>query len=807
MKNLFTLILFSLASVAIAKDDPQITGKIVDEKGAGIPYATVLLQKASDTTMVKADISDEEGAFTFVGIPADTYFIEVSYVGYSNIHSSVFEYDGKTLYSVPAVILKEQAEQLAEVVVKSTRPIVEVQPDKTVFNVDGSVNAVGNNALELLRKSPGVVVDNNESLLIQGKNGVQVYIDGKKSPLSATDLANYLKSLQSTEIDAIEIITNPSAKYDAEGNAGIINIRLKKDQNLGFNGNLNGGYRYGKTSKYNGSLSLNYRDKYFNTFGSYNVYKGDNINDMDLYRELGGNLYDQIGRNTNSSENHGFRLGTDLFLSEKSTLGFLINGNLNDHRFGSNTHTEIAGLTDRVIDSFLIASNVIDDSRKNVNFNVNYAFKGASGQSLNIDVDYGLYRNTGISHQPNRYVAADGETTLYERIFSNETPTDIDIYTAKADYETKLWGGRLGLGAKTSVVITDNTFDSYDIIDDERIKNLERSNNFVYKENVNAAYTTWQKQLSPKFNFMAGLRLEHTYSKGDLTSTQSETDESVERDYINLFPSGGITWQANDHNSLRIGYSRRIDRPNYQDLNPFAYQLDELTYQQGNPFLTPQYSNAYSLTHTYKHTLNSTLSYTVTNDLFTQITDAVDERAAIITNINLAKQTNLALTVSYPFAVTKWWNVYATATAFRVHNEANIEGKIIDLNANAFNFYGQNTFLLPKGFKGEITGWYNAPSIWGNLVTNSQYDVSAGISKSLWNDKANLKLTVSDIFYTNGWGGYSRFGGLYMRAEGNWESRQVRMNFTYQFGNKQVKAARNRKTGMEEEQNRIGSSN
>jgi iron complex outermembrane recepter protein len=807
MKNLFTLILFSLASVATAKDDPQITGKIVDEKGAGIPYATVLLQKASDTTMVKADISDEEGAFTFVSIPAGHYFIEVSYVGYSNIHSSAFEYDGKTKYSVPVMTLKEQAEQLAEVVVKSTRPIVEVQPDKTVFNVDGSVNAVGNNALELLRKSPGVVVDNNESLLIQGKNGVQVYIDGKKSPLSAADLANYLKSLQSTEIDAIEIITNPSAKYDAEGNAGIINIRLKKDQNLGFNGNLNGGYRYGKTSKYNGSLSLNYRDKYFNTFGSYNIYKGDNINDMDLYRELGGNLYDQNGRNTNSSENHGFRFGTDLFLSEKSTLGFLINGNLNDHRFGSNTHTEIAGLTDRVIDSFLIASNVIDDSRKNVNFNVNYAFKGANGQSLNIDVDYGLYRNTGISFQPNRYVAADGETTLYERIFSNETPTDIDIYTAKTDYETKLWGGRLGLGAKTSVVITDNTFDSYDIIEDERIKNPERSNNFVYRENVNAAYTTWQKQLSPKINFMAGLRLEHTYSKGDLTSTQSETDESVERDYINLFPSGGITWQANDHNSLRIGYSRRIDRPNYQDLNPFAYQLDELTYQQGNPFLTPQYSNAYSLTHTYKHTLNSTLSYTVTNDLFTQITDAVDERAAIITNINLARQTNLALTVSYPFAVTKWWNVYTTATAFRVHNEANIEGKIIDLNANAFNFYGQNTFLLPKGFKGEISGWYNAPSIWGNLVTNSQYDVSAGISKSFWNDKANLKLTVSDIFYTNGWGGYSRFGGLYIRAEGNWESRQVRMNFTYQFGNKQVKAARNRKTGMEEEQNRIGSSN
>ena len=219
--------------------------------------------------------------------------------------------------------------------------------------------------------------------------------------------------------------------------------------------------------------------------------------------------------------------------------------------------------------------------------------------------------------------------------------------------------------------------------------------------------------------------------------------------------------------------------------------------------MNPQYSNSYSLTHTYKYTLNSTLSYTVINDVFTQITDAVDDRKATLTNINLAEQTNLALSVSYPFNVTKWWNIYATATAYRLHNEANIEGKIIDLDVNAFNFYGQNTFMLPKGFKAELSGWYNAPTLWGNWVTNSQYDVSAGISKKFWDDAATFKLSISDIFYSNGWGGESRFGPLYMRGGGNWESRQIRLNFTYLFGNKQVKAARNRKTGMEDEQGRI----
>lgn len=806
MKNLFTLIFLLMASVGFSKDDPQIKGKIVDEKGSEIPYATVLLQKSADTTMVKADISDEDGEFTFVNIAAGNYFIEISYIGYTNILSATFEYDGKSIYMVPVLTLKQQAEQLAEVVVKSSRPIVEVQPDKTIFNVDGSINAVGNTALELLRKSPGVVVDNNENLLLQGKNGVQVYIDGKRSPLTNADLANYLKTLQSNEIDAIEIITNPSAKYDAEGNAGIINIRLKKDQNLGFNGSFNGGYRYGKTSKYNGSASGNYRNRDFNTFGSYNLFSGDNINEFSLYREQSGNSYDQINLNNNRNENHGFRFGTDLFLNDKSTLGFLVNGNLSDSRSRSNSNTDIAAINNRVIDSFLIASNDIDQNRDNLNLNVNYTFKGQKDKSLNIDLDYGLYRNSSTSFQPNQYLAADGVTLLFERTFSNVTPTDIDIFTAKVDYETNLWGGKLGFGAKVSDVTTDNTFDNYDIIEGQPIKNLNRSNNFIYQENVNAAYTSWQKQLSPKINFMAGVRMEHTQSMGELTSTQ-EVDEVVERDYVNFFPSGGLTWQANDHNSWRLGYSRRIDRPGYQDLNPFEFQLDELTFQRGNPFLNPQYSNSYSLTHTYKYTLNTTLSYTVIKDVFTQITDVVDERAATLTNINLALQTNLALTVSYPFTVAKWWTVYSTLTAYRIHNEADIDGKIIDLNANALNFYGQNTFLLPKGFKGELSGWYNAPTLWGNWVTNSQYDVSIGISKSFWGDNATFKMTISDLFYTNAWGGESRFGNLYMRGGGNWESRQIRMNFTYLFGNKQVKAARNRKTGMEEEQNRISSGN
>ncbi len=802
MKIILSAVLLIWAHLSFGHD-ALITGKVVDENEKGVLYSTIALYHTSDTTMVKAAATDELGKYFFSDIPVGTYFVFASYMGCEEVRTASFHFSTSENFEVPTIRMIARAEDLAEIVVKSSRPIVEVHPDKTVFNVDGSINAVGNTALELLRKSPGVVVDNNDNLLLQGKNGVQVYINGKVSPLSGEDLANYLKSMQSSEIDAIEIITNPSAKYDAEGNAGIINIRLKKNQNLGFNGTANLGFGQANNSIYNGSINFNYRNKLFNTFGSYSHQNRTTVSDFFLYREQGGNIYDQNNHDYFSGLHQNFRLGTDFFIDKKNTLGILINGSTNDADKRSDSHTEISNLSDGKLDSFLIASNTMVENHDNLNINVNYAYNAGGEKTLNIDLDYGMYRNTGTSFQPNRYLETDGETILFERIFSNVTPTNIDIYTAKIDFESNLLGGRFGLGAKTSLVTTDNTFDNFDIIEDVRKKNLDRSNNFIYEESINAAYSSWQRKFGEKFNIMLGLRMEYTDSKGDLTSNQNQNDQVVSRAYLDFFPSGGLTMQANGDHSFRINYSRRIDRPNYQSLNPFEYKLDELTFKRGNPFLNPQYSNSYSFTHTYKQKLNSTLSYTIINDVFTNITDAVDERAATLTFVNLAQQTNLAMTVSYPWSVAKWWNMYTTATAYRLHNDANIDGKIIDLAVNAFRFYGQNTFLLPRGYKLELSGWYNAPTLWGNWVTGSQYDVSVGASKSLWQEKATLKISVADLFHTNGWGGESQFGSLHMKGGGQWESRRISLNFTYLFGNKQVQGTRKRNTGLEDEQRRI----
>ena len=293
--------------------------------------------------------------------------------------------------------------ELAEVTVKAKRALVEVHADKTVFNVDGSINSTGSDAMELLRKAPGLVVDNNDNIIMNGKNGVKVYIDGRPSHLSTSDLAAYLKTIQASDIDNIEIITNPSAKYEAEGNAGIINIRMKKDKNLGANGTVNLGYARGRADSYNGSLSGNYRSRSNNTFGSYNYSNGEHVEYFDLFREQAGKSFKQTNTNSNDYQAHNFKLGSDFFLNNFNTFGFLVNGYQSNYTSRTNSHTPISQIGTGVADSTLIASSLNEGSRANYNFNINYRFDDTKGKVWNFDADYGLYRNDGSEDQPNTY--------------------------------------------------------------------------------------------------------------------------------------------------------------------------------------------------------------------------------------------------------------------------------------------------------------------------------------------------------------------------------------------------------------------
>jgi len=807
--RLLCALLVCIANITYAQNNAAaISGKVLDPDESPVAYANVVLYRTADSALIKVEYTGESGAFRIVNIPTGNYWIDVSYVGLPTFHSETFDLQAGRELDMQTLRMQSAATELEEVVVTGKKPLLELKSDKMVFNVQESVNAVGNNALELLRKSPGVVVDNNDGITMMGRNGVRIFIDGKPSPLRGADLAAYLRTLQSTEIEAIEIITNPGAKYEAEGNAGIINIRLKKDKGLGANANLNLGYSVGEVPRYNGGISSNYRNKDFNAFANYNFSDGRNVNFMNLYREQFGFKFANSNDQHGEWRSHNFKTGMDFFLNKKSTIGFMVDGNLSDNTWQSDGRTLIGRVGSMEVDSILFAQSRSDGTRNNFNFNLNYRFDGDDGKTWNMDADYGLFRNQNEDYQPNRYTDPSGEVLLQERINATNAPTDIDIYTFKVDHERPLGKGKLGAGLKLALVETDNTFDFFNVIDGEEVLDIHRSNNFVYKENVNAAYLNYGIQ-NEKWGFNLGLRTEHTHSTGDLTARVDTDNDFVERDYVDFFPNASLSYTLNEQNSFQLSYGRRINRPSYQDLNPFVNQLDELTFQKGNPFLKPEYTSNIQLTHSFKYRLNTTFSYSHTTDLITRQTDAADDKASFITWLNLADQYNYSISLSAPVPITEWWSSYTNLTGYYRENKGQFDDeRVIDLSAKAMNLYSQHTFKLPADLSFEVSGWYNSPSLWGgNFEMDSQWAMDAGIQTKVLDGRGNLKLSVSDIFKTSNWNGTSAFGPLFLEIHGGWDSRRFKVNFSYLLGNTQVKGARKRKTGLEDEQNRVKSGN
>lgn len=796
--------LSSLLNTAIAQTGSTIKGKISDNNGKALQSVTVSLLKSTDSSLVKADVTDANGAFEMVYGKEGKYLLSYVMIGFERTYSSVFEVKNGQGFDAGNITLQPAATKLQDVTVTSRKPMIEIKADKTVFNVENSINATGSNALELLQKSPGIQVDNNENISMKGKTGVRIYVDGKMTQLGSQDLAAYLKSINSNDVEAIEMISNPSARYDASGNAGIINIRLKKNKRYGTNGSVNMGLVQGVTPKGNGSVSLNYRDKKVNLFSNVGTNIGRYENTLDLYRVQLDSIYDQKSTNWSHNKSVNAKLGADLFLNSKNTLGFLVTTNFNDNDWTSESNTNISYNPTKQFVKKLVALNTIPGSRTNMNSNINYRYADTSGKEINFDADYGLFRGTGRSFQPNNYLDNSGNM-LSQVINRNFTPTDIDIYTAKVDVDQPKWKGKLGYGAKFSYVKTKNTFDFFNDINGVPVKILSRSNSFTYKENVNAAYVNYQRQFSPKWSLQTGLRMEQTNSEGILTRADGimQADNTVKRSYLDFFPSAALTWTVDQKNTLNLTFSRRIDRPTYQDLNPFENKLDELTYEKGNAFLRPQYTNTVELSHTFKYMLNTTIGYSHVKDFATQTTDTTNN-ATYVQQRNLATQRILSFSIGSPLPIAKWWNGYANVW----YNYQMFNGKIganeIKTEIPMFGAYMQHTFTLGKGYNAELSGWFSGPNVWGaTWRTKSLGGLDLGFQKQILKKQGTLKLSVTDIFFTNPWTATSNFGGLFINGRGQNESRTVRLSFSWRFGNNQVKAARQRQTGLESEAKRI----
>lgn len=777
----------------------QVSGTVTDKTGKPLDGATVTLIKAKDDAIVKRTAS-KMGKFEFAAFEADSFRVLVSYTGFESANSPVF-FAGKDAVVLAPIHLVEISAALQTVVVTARKPMVEVKADKTIVNVEGTVNAIGSNGLDLLRKSPGVVVDNDDQLSLNGKTGVQVYIDGKPSPLSSQDLANYLKSLNSAQVEAIELIHNPTAQYEAAGTAGIINIRLKKNKFKGFTGTITAGMSSGHYTRFEQGLSISYRNNRINLFGMYNGNAGSTGMDFNLYRVIRDTAFDQKSKLEFKNRNQSFKAGLDYTISKKSSMGVLLNGSLATPTLENFTRTPILSLSNSKAVRILNAANINDMDNRNLNTNLWYSYKDSVGRSLMVNADHGYYKLQQEQWQPNQYWDAEEKEPLHTINYRMESPTTISIYSLKADYEQALGKGHLGLGGKIGYVNTDNIFDQYRGSGEQLNWDSAGSSRFKYTETINALYAKYSREFT-RYGIQAGLRMEHTSWETELSGTGRER-----RNYLDFFPTLSINYTASSTHKLVLAYNRRIDRPVYKDLNPFEYRINEYTFHRGSTNLQPQYSNTISLTHTFKQRLNTSLSYSHISDVIGQVVDTASGTKGFLSKRNLSTQNLVNLNISFPFQY-KAYSLYVNLNSYYTQFRASYgEGRAINLNRWASNIVLQNTIRLGKGWNAELSGFYSTPSIWqGSMKADAIWSMDAGLQKQMMKGKMSIRASVSDLFNTLKFKAQSDFAGQQIWVMGKQETRQFKLSLSYRFGNNKLKALRQNLGGAEEESKRVQSS-
>ncbi|AYL98401.1 outer membrane beta-barrel family protein [Mucilaginibacter celer] len=815
MKSIIHNIFFTLLLVAIswsasfaqqAKPAAKVSGSLVNEQGKPLDYASVSLLRASDSTLVKGALSNDAGVYVFDNIKAGNYVIKATVVGYKKAVSKAFTVaENSTHVTAPALNMHAGATELKGVTITASKPLVERKIDRTVMNVENSVLAAGNTAMEILERAPGVTVDKDDNISLKGKQGVTVMINDKLTYLTAAQLATLLRSTDGNTIKSIEIITNPSAKYDAAGNSGIINIKLKKNTQSGTNGSITVGGAKSQYWRDNSSLNLNHKQGNLNVFTS--LSRGDNKrgHDIGINRIISDSLGNKTYFNQKSdmpSVNHynNYRLGADYDLTSKHTIGFVVSGYSNSGK-DLNDNTTIIGKQFGVADSSLRTTSDIRQTYKNFALNLNDRLKlDTSGQELSIDLDYSKFKNNSNAMYNTDYFLPDGSKQHDPQMLRNQTPSTISIYTGKADYAKPLTKTiKLEAGVKFSSVKTDNDLQAQIFANGAYRNDSTRTNRFIYDEKINAGYLNLNKQFK-KFSIQIGIRAEQTRSTGNLIGSTP-----VKRSYLNWFPSAFINQTINDKNEVSFSYSRRIDRPGYDDLNPFVYYLDPYTYSQGNAFLNPQYTQNFEFNYTYNKTVNVSLGYSHTTDAITELI-LTEGKRSFETHQNLQTQTAYNINVNTPFTITKWWEGNVNLTSFYLGFKSDtLAGQKFNDGQWAFQGRATQTFKF-AGYRFEVMGDYQSPLTYGIYKIRPRYSVDMGISKSFMEKKFNIKASCDDIFNIRRNDLSSQVVNNNFVIKQKNDTRVMRLTFTYNFGNSAIKMRQHR-SGADDEKGRVKGNN
>jgi len=806
---LIAIITLSFSSQA-QKSLGKVTGQVIDGNTKTLEAATITLLRAKDSSVAKISAANKDGNFVFENVSEGKYFVSITAVGHTKGFSELFEITtANTNVILKTIELVPLAKSLTGVTVAAKRPLIEQKIDRTIVNVEASITNVGTSALEVLEKSPGVSIDKDGNISLKGKQGVQVYIDGRPSYLSGADLANYLRSLSSNQLDQIEIMTNPPAKYDAAGNAGIINIKTKKTKQFGYSGSISSTWSQGRYPKVSESFNFNYRKNKLNLFTTLGYNYRKNWQDLDIQRKFIEHStkeikshFDQESRIKDEGQSYNAKVGFDYFVNKKTTFGAVFTGYFNPGLFTNQSDVLISD-ANQVLLSQTLAKTSNDREWKNFSTNVNFRhLLDTTGQEITADFDYLTYRTSNSQYLVNAYYDPNGMPTKKADTLLGSLPQEIDIYSAKVDYTLPLKkGAKFEAGLKTSFVETDNNA-IYDSVNyGMRVPDYGRSNHFIYEENVNAAYVNYSRPLTKKWFGQFGLRLENTNATGDLVTTGQKFD----RHYTQLFPTAFIQYKASEKNSFVLNYGRRIQRPNYQDLNPFILFLDKYTFEQGNPNLQPQFAHNIELTHSFKGIINTTLNYTKTTDIINEVLQQnTDKNETYIKKDNIAKQRQYGISVSASGTIKKWWTPNLWANLYNNAFEGVINGDHVKTGATTLQANLQNQFKLGKTLSAELSGYYNSGGVQGVFQIKSFGMVNMGISQQVFKGKGTLRLTGRDVFRTQKIKGHVEYSNIDASFQQRRDSRQVALGFTYRFAKGKVGNTPKRKTGgANDEQNRV----
>jgi hypothetical protein len=802
----FITILLNAYSVKFYSQNIELKGFVSSGK-KGVEDAIIQLLKASDSTLVKNEITDKTGSYTFSGLDSGSYFLQVNAIGYTRTVSPVF--NCRSSQQLNEINLQRSELNLKEVTVVTKKPYIERNKGIVTLNVESSVNAEGSSAFELLEKAPGIRVDNNENISLNGKPGTTIWIDGKPSLMQGADLTNFLRGMSSSLIDKIEIISNPSARYDAAGSA-IVNIKLKKDKRIGTNGSVSGSYGQGVFPKYNSGLSINHRDKKISTFGSYNYSNREVFSRLVLDRNFAKNdsfigAYVQDNYFKYNFNTHSVRTGIDYFADKKNTFGILLNGSGTDFRRDGKNVSEVFDHTHSQTSVF----NTINKSKdgwRNYSANLNYRHTFDSlGTEFSSDIDFARFGNNSIQNFETRYYDLSYIEFQKPYILSGDLGGKLDLYSFKCDL-TKTYNNdfKSETGLKSSYVIADNELSFFDKSNGTQIYDSSKSNHFIYTENINAAYFTLSGNIK-KWSIQLGLRGEHTF----VTGKQLVYNSKFERNYVQLFPSTLIGYQMNDHHTLELNYSRRIRRPSYEQLNPFKFYLDPTTYKEGNPYLQPSITESIEFSHIFRKKIYTTLGFGRTfNNIIETISPLQDQpRITVQTNRNLSMVDVYALNAAVPVDVLKWWSTTNDINIYYALYNGNIANTTLRNTGNLnFSINSVNSFNINSTLSGEVSANFRTREVYAYDIIQPIFFVNAGIQKKVLNNKGTLRVNINDIFYSNRIRATVQFTDYTEHFIVERDTRVVTVSFNYKFGKSSVPASKRRQGGAEDIKQRAGGS-